>query len=561
MENAPVAVMEKKKRRLPPFAGWLLGYVCILAATAGLVYYWRVVFELGALPMLPTTLVGWAVASFLYLLAFLLFHFLGNKVCLRAALCVFVLGLLFCAATPPLQAPDEDDHYRRAYSISQGHFDFDYDRFYPKDVALLMQHFPQFMNHLVSYEGHQLAPAGFANYWDDLHSGAQPAQSPREPIRFMVVTYLPQAAFMAVARLLGFSALGLMYAGRLANLLVYALLCYLIFKNCDKYRGVFYAITMLPLSLFLAASCSNDALVLALCFLCVSYFCKAEIHTRDVIVFGIAVLFITYIKPPSIAMAAVLLLIPKPRWKSRVNPRLAFVAILVAAVAVYLAFSALYGGPLNHNYPAQLPRGSGVAADPMGQIWFVLQHPLRYISVALLSLYENAGFLFRLGLFGWTDLSIPLVSGLSVLSLCAASALGIQQKDDTKTGGAVGLFLAAMLYAGTALTGMYLFDTDYSSVRITGAQPRYFLPAFLLLFMLASILLGKAVQPRLPRHTGAAEGGALAQSRTETVTLYIVVGLALLAAVLVFQNYFVGQWLPKAEGGYRLVNMLGWVQT
>ena len=57
----------------------------------------------------------------------------------RGAACILLCGVLFAFANPPLQTPDETDHYLRTYAISQGRFDFDYDRTYPEDVARLVE--------------------------------------------------------------------------------------------------------------------------------------------------------------------------------------------------------------------------------------------------------------------------------------------------------------------------------------------------------------------------------------------------------------------------------------
>jgi hypothetical protein len=101
---------------------------------------------------------------------------------------------------------------------------------------------------------------------------------------------------------------------------------------------------------------------------------------------------------------------------------------------------------------------------------------------------------------------------------------------------------------------MYVTDTDLGSIRITGQQPRYFLPAFLLLFMVPSILLGRVQRPRLP----AGGDGAATAARMDGLALCIAAAVALTGAVLLFQSYYVGQWIPESEGGWKLVNLLGW---
>ncbi|MFV0352848.1 MAG: DUF2142 domain-containing protein [Oscillospiraceae bacterium] len=544
------------KNKLPRWLPWAIGYVAVLAAAGMLAYYWRIAFYLTQLPMLPFAGGLALVASVLYLAFFLISRFV-KTISAKAALCVFALGLIFVFATAPLQVPDEGLHFLRAYSISQGHFNYDASRTYPQDVTLLVQEFPANMNHELRYGGEEteLTPAHIASYQQKVESETQVTPySEKDVIHFLLFPFLPQAALMAIARGLGFSALGILYAGRIANLALYAFISYITFKNCSKYRGVFIALALLPISLYMAASCSYDATMLALCFLALSYFCKAEIYTRDVVLFGVAVVLATYLKQNNIVLAASLLLVPKARWRTKWNPWLCTAGIAAAALLIWFVGSNyIDAGFLRVGYnPAEFPRGNG-DADPKAQLLGIIKNPFAFLSRVVLTLYQEDGFLFKTGTFGWMDLSIPLISGLGLLSMGSASALGIQQKDDTRAGGAVGLGLMALLYGGAVMAGIYVMQVGVGGMMVTHLQPRYFLPAFLLLFMLGSILLGKAVRPRLADN----KGGSMV--RTESITLWIAAGVALVAVVCIFQSYFVGQWFPTLEGSHKLVNMLGWV--
>lgn len=70
-----------------------------------------------------------------------------------------------------------------------------------------------------------------------------------EPVSFLVIPFLPGAVGMALARLLGFGALGCLYGGRIVNLLAYTLLCALALAKAERYRPAFAAIMLLPMSL------------------------------------------------------------------------------------------------------------------------------------------------------------------------------------------------------------------------------------------------------------------------------------------------------------------------
>ena len=537
--------------KLPWWAGWALGYVGVLGLAAALVYYWRVVFSPLPIPALAFTGQIAFIFTVLYGMLIAIVKLAKGKLALQGALCVFCLGLLFCFSSGPMQVPDEHNHYLRAYSISQGNFTYEEGREFPADVSLLIEKFPSFLNHRIAYEKGEMIPSAIANYLQGVEAGETAMEKITDPIMFTILPFLPAALFMSIARLFGFGALGLLYAGRLANLVVYSLISYKVFKNCDRYRGVFMAITMLPLSLFMAASCSYDSIILALSYLIISYFCKENFNKFDLMAFAFVIIIITYLKSNNIILLAVLLLIPKSRWKTSIRAWKVFLDIAVVAGLFWLAMKYV-DGTLLKTWLGEMPRGSG-AADPTAQIMFILSNPFRFIAVLFFAVEENAGFLFDMGNFGWLDMAIPLVSGLSVLTLSGASALGIQQEEDTKTGATVAIGLAVVGYAGAVLAGMYVLETDLQSIRVVGAQPRYFLPAFLLLFMLCSILLGKAVKPRL--------SGQATLARTEQITLWMVVAVAFIGAILLFQYTFIGQWFPKGEGGWKMINMFGWQIT
>ncbi len=530
-----------------PLTKWLIGYGFCLFAAVGLVYYWRVAFLLTELPAVPFTLGVAVVFTALYAALVLLHVLCRDRLNLKAALCVFIVGVLFCFANAPLQAPDESEYFLRSYQISNGHFDYQYDRAFSNEAELLYQHFPSKMNHWMKYEGGPLPAVAMARYQADLDAGVQAEVAPNEPIVFLILQFLPQAGGMAIARLFGFSALGQLYAGRLANLLVYCVLCYFTFRNCDKYKGVFFAFALLPLSLFIGASLSYDSALLGLYYFLLSYFCKKEVTQRDVWVFMAAGILTTVLKPTSLFLLPVLLLIPPARWKTRLNPWVVTGVTVLAGLLCYYLLG-LWNGTLVHGYPEELPRGMGDEADPMGQLVFMFTQFPAFAARTLLTLYENAGYLMSFGDLGWLDLSIPLVGALSLLSLSAASALGIQQKEDSKNTTVLALFLMGLLYACSVLAALYMAESDLHSIRIVGVQVRYLLPSFVVLFMSASILLGKAVHPRLD-----GEGVAL---RTQTVTLWISASVAFVSAVSLFQSNFIGQWLAKSEGGYEVVNVL-----
>ena len=535
--------------RLPAWAGWLLGLAPVTALAVGLVYYWRVFYSFDRMAAGLFTLLACTVAWALYLAVFLAVRF-GRSFAGRAAVCIFVCGALFCFANPPLQAPDETDHYLRSYAISLGRLDFDADRGYPEDVDRLLAAFPgawvnahtsvgwgknsqgaeapyDSSGHALKQWGEDGAVLSVADSFAQYLSGAPAEEQVTEPISLMILPFVPQALGMVLARLVGLGALGCLYAGRLANLACYTLLCWLALRGCRRYQPVFLGVMLLPLSLYMAASLSYDATLLGFYYLVASYYCRDEIRDRDVYAFFAAFVLMNVAKPYINLLWIVLpLILPRRAWKTRWKKWQVALAGLVGAVVV-TRFIEWYGVAFRHNYGTIERMIEGVEQLP--QLAFILSNPLRYIAVLFGTLYENEFFIGQLGVFGSLDLPIPLLNILCPAVLLFCAALSVHEKSSLRPLPAAGLGALGVVYIAGAMTAMYITYTPVGMVRVIGLQARYFLPVFLMLLVLVAALLSHVLEPKL-----AGTGKAL------NVALVTAGGTAVLGAVLLFQHWFIG---------------------
>ncbi len=535
--------------RPPAWAGWLLGLAPVTALAVGLVYYWRVFYAFDRMAAGLFTLLACAAAWALYLAVFLTVR-LGRSFAGRAAVCIFVCGALFCFANPPLQAPDETDHYLRSYAISLGRLDFDADRGYPEDVDRLLAAFPgAWVNAHTSVgwgknsqgaeapydsSGYALKQWGedgevlsIADSCAQYLSGAPAKQPVTEPISLMILPFVPQALGMVLARLFGLGALGCLYAGRLANLACYTLLCWLALRGCRRYQPVFLGVMLLPLSLYMAASLSYDATLLGFYYLVASYYCRDEIRDKDVYAFFAAFVLMNVAKPYlNLLWVALPLILPRRAWKTRWKKWQVALAALAAALLV-TRFIEWYGVAFRSNYGEIERMIEGV--DQLPQLAFLLSNPLRYIAVLAGTLYENQFFIGQLGVFGSLDLPIPALNILCPAVLLFCAALSVHEKSSLRPLPAAGLGALGVVYIAGAMTAMYITYTPVGMVRVIGLQARYFLPVFLMLLVLVAALLSHVLEPRL-----AGAGKAL------NVALATAGGTALLGAVLLFQHWFIG---------------------
>ena len=179
---------------------------------------------------------------------------------------------------------------------------------------------------------------------------------------------------------------------------------------------------------------------------------------------------------------------------------------------------------MRHNY-AFIARQGGETVNGGQQLAFILANPLRYLSVLLGTLYENEFFVGQLGLFGWKDLSIPMLSLTGPLLLGFAALLCAEPQQGLGRRRTAGLGLFAAVYAVGAMTAMYITYTPVAMVRIVGLQTRYFLPVWLLLTVGVAALLRRVATPR---------------AGVQRLALPVFGTGALVGAVLLFQHYFVG---------------------
>lgn len=535
----------------PKAARW--AFVLAVCALLGVLlsYYWRVFYGLDArgIPPLWVTVfcVVLGVAAGIALLALRRIRDFAA----RGAVCILLCGVLFSFANLPLQTPDETEHYLRTYAISMGRLDFDADRGYPEDVSRLLASFPGAWVNAHTSAGLGIDPdtqeeqpyntAGYAlkQYGKDGRvesiadsfagylAGEGKADPVTEPISFLILPFLPGALGMAVARLFGLGALGCLYAGRLGNLAAYTLLCWLGLRCARRARPAFLCLMLLPMSLYMGASLSYDATLLASYYLMLALLTRPQWDTRTAALYAVVCTFANGTKPYLNLLWVVLpLLVARRDWLAR-GRRVAWVGICAAGSLALTVFVEQYGVLMRHNY-GTIARQGGAAVNGGEQLAFILSNPLRYLAVLLGTLYENEGFVGQLGLFGWKDLPIAFLSLTGPLVLLAAALLCTPRTETLGRRRLGGLGLFAALYGVGAMTAMYITYTPVGMVRIVGLQTRYFLPLWLLLVLGVAALVRRALAPRL------------SVARAQRLVLPLCGGYALLGAVLLFQHYFIG---------------------
>jgi uncharacterized membrane protein len=397
-----------------------------------------------------------------------------------------IWGVALVVLMPPLQVPDESAHFFRAWSITDGRVfpNAAQTETVPRNVASLLQAFPVGpIGDTGPYEGFptgRIGPLLGAEIAGDQVTVPSTVPS-RNPL-----AYLPQAAAVAVARIVHWSPLGAFYLARLFNLLAGVALTFLAVRLLPWGKVVLVLVALFPVTIAETASVSPDALLLGGAFLftalCVQYSERARVSDRALILLlAVGVLLLTA-KPGYFGLAVLVFLIRPRGYGSRRRYALWTIGILGAVLCVTVlmaAFTPLASGGAVAQGPAQ------AGADAMAQLRWVLGHPLGFLHAVIRTLgaegyYHAFGMVGRLG---WLSIDI------SSLAVALLGGLILWFMSGYPGDGPVAGYQRTVLLLGSLVTVLGMLFSVYVAMAAVGGpwvvtlQGRYFTPAVPLLLL------------------------------------------------------------------------------
>jgi hypothetical protein len=196
---------------------------------------------------------------------------------------MLLFGATFAIVTPPFQAPDETEHFDRAYRVSEGRLDL-----LPVPVRtaaplpVSVHRIGEVFGDLPFHPERRTSPRAILAA---LRIPLAPER--REPVSFpgslnyTCVPYLPQAIGIAAGRLFGAPALALLYLARLTNLLCGALAVAFAVRRLPAFAWLAAMVALTPMALSLLGSASADVTTLASSFVLVATVAKLAWGTEE----------------------------------------------------------------------------------------------------------------------------------------------------------------------------------------------------------------------------------------------------------------------------------------
>lgn len=403
-----------------------------------------------------------------------------------------LFGVLYIFITPPFQAPDEFFHFYRIYQLSEGQVlaikeGNQVGGPLPRSLQTVslafsgLPHQPQNRQSLSQLWETLQIPMGDTSDRIFTHLSAMALYSP--------VPYFPATVGVSLGKLLGLSPLALTYVGRLFNLAGWTALGYAALKITPFFRWVMLLLLLTPMSLFLAASLSADAITNGLAFVLTALVLRAAFGPSETLsrweigAIALSSTLLALCKQAYIPLAFLWLLIPMRKAKTPQRYWLWFGLLLLVSVGASLIWAEqikpLYV-PLNSLYPPE-------SQSPDDQLAYVLAHPIAFLEGVrkAIVLFGTFWVYHFIGYLGWLDTPLPVPFVISYFGILVGVALGegdrrIQIYFWQKVGLAI-LFLLNFLLLCLSI---YVTWVPVGGTVVEGIQGRYFIPLSSVFFLI-----------------------------------------------------------------------------
>lgn len=439
-------------------------------------------------------------------------------------------GIVFLLITPPFQAPDEPNHFYRAYQISEGRLtpvkqlppvlNPDQIAEREREVRDLRNSLAKGDSEAVLKESQDLKyTGGIGGYLPESLGTTAKAffrllnQENRQNVRdifplltlplnrdnrlfvhfpntalYSPIPYLPQAFGIALGKISHFSPLVLMYLGRIANLFIWIVLVHLSIKITPVCKWLFFLLALMPMSLFQAASLSADSFTNGIAFLLISVFLRyafdessgSQISTIAIFVIS---LLLSLSKQAYFLMPLLFLLIPVEKIGTKRKFYASFLLLYLLTVSVILLWTLVADvyKDIYKLYNAVIPTFSAEK-----QTLYIVSHPLQYCKIVVMTFIQNGRFCMDsfIGQLGWLDTGLPELFRVSYIVMLFFAVLSGSRESIIFSLKQRSIILATVLLSILAISTLAFIGWTPVGSRIINVQGRYFIPVSPLFFLL-----------------------------------------------------------------------------
>lgn len=378
---------------------------------------------------------------------------------------LIILGLVFFWLCPVGMAPDEENHFLRAFEVSS--------------LEPVSRHVGE------KGFGGTILPASIRDYtntsavidWNDTKEFSFGNTALYSPL-----SYLPQSLAIGAARFFTDNIQILFYAGRLGNFIVAMILCISALWIIPYGRKVIYMVMLFPLSLQEMVSMAPDGFIIGLSLFLLAYvlhlsYQEQKLQKRDFFLLTLICIVLSQCKIVYVVLLLLIFIIPGEKigsWKKKAMLRFGILSIAGILNLIWLSISS---GFLEEFQP-------GVNSG--AQIRFVLTHIIpQYYLVVVRTTIEKGPFYIQSMIgnsMGALNIDITAFMWIAFLILYVYEVLTSHdmplQTHKRDKFIMLGIFLTCVMLIYTSL---YVQWTPLKNGTINGVQGRYFTPIISLL--------------------------------------------------------------------------------
>jgi len=402
-----------------------------------------------------------------------------------------IQGIIFLIYTPPFQAPDEINHFYRAYHISRGNafgqiMDSRIGGFVPESMKIFTDKYQALTWDIVLRTSRNEI---LSSRSIELSNDSVFVDFPNTAI-YSPICYLPQATAIKLTSIFSESSFVFFYVARIASLFLWVILGFISLKTLPVFKPIVTLLLLLPMSIFINSSISADVVVNSITILFFSFVVKciviaSKISIGEQIAILLMSVIISSTKLIYFPVVLMILLIPSSRFQSITHHHLFRTAIfllsILALVSAYFITKNLYIPFDLYNISYRDNATISNCANVSEQIQIVQSDIFLFISTAISSLHSSFPMYSRgiVGTFGWLDVLLPvwyiILFYIAMFFTTAFTDNKAAYKISLK---ARGLFiLISVTIVFSILLSQYLIWDCVGNSRITNLQGRYFLPA------------------------------------------------------------------------------------
>lgn len=315
------------------------------------------------------------------------------------------------------------------------------------------------------------------------------------------IIYLPSAIGMTIGRLLGLGFFPIIFLARMFNFLISFWMIYCALRKIPVGKSIVCMLVLLPVSIQELASCSYDALTLAIALLFTAYsvsiiYKEAKISYEEILILLFAGLTLPLCKGGAYIPLYLLLslVVTQNKFVKERKREILIIGIpLIAFIGITVFIKVIYP-MLNYSTDPYILRNGTY------RLGYLLQHLGETFRIIENTVYHNIDHYIQTIVgegMGSLQVSVSFLTQVCYIGLLIASVISDERRTNViKVKQKILFLVAAILSIGMFMAALLLYSTKFGIGEVSGVQGRYFLP--ILWLILICFRQGKIIYKKKP---------------------------------------------------------------